>query len=80
MNKQGDFYPSFVKDDARYSSKDCNYIESVVKRLIQSQTSEDHPSMLLDKIQSGKTKTFLAVIALAFDNEQRLKNVNWREL
>lgn len=69
MNKQGDFYPSFVKDDARYSSEDCNCIESVVERLMQSQTSEDHPGMLLGKIQSGKTKTFLAAMALAFDNE-----------
>lgn len=69
MNKQGDFYPSFVKDGVHYSSEDCKCIESVVERLMRSQTSQDHPGMLLGKIQSGKTKTFLAVMALAFDNE-----------
>ena len=69
MNTRGDFYSSFAKNDKRYSSEDCECIESVVERLMQSQTSEDHPGMLLGKIQSGKTKTFLAVMALAFDNE-----------
>lgn len=69
MNKLGDFYPSFVGNKARYTSEDCLCIESVVERLMRSQTSEDHPGMLLGKIQSGKTKTFLAVMALAFDND-----------
>jgi hypothetical protein len=69
MNKLGDFYPSFVGNNTRYSDEDCRCVESVVERLLQSQTSEDHPGMLLGKIQSGKTKTFLAVMALAFDNE-----------
>ena len=32
------------------------------------QTSAAKPGMLLGKIQSGKTKTFLGIIALAFDN------------
>jgi hypothetical protein len=36
MNKQGDFYPSFVKDDVRYSNEDCKCIESVVERLRSS--------------------------------------------
>jgi hypothetical protein len=69
MNTQGDFYPSFVSNNARYSTDDCRCIESVVERLMQNDTSEAHPGMLLGKIQSGKTKTFLAVMALAFDNE-----------
>lgn len=69
MNKLGDLYPSFVGNNTRYSDEDCRCVESVVERLLQSQTSEDHPGMLLGKIQSGKTKTFLAVMALAFDNE-----------
>ncbi|SHN29538.1 DEAD/DEAH box helicase [Pseudomonas asturiensis] len=69
MKKMGKFYPSFVGNNERYSSEDCLCIESVVKRLMKSQTSEDHPGMLLGKIQSGKTKIFLAVMALAFDND-----------
>lgn len=69
MNKQGNFYPSFVGADSRYSGQDRTCIEAVVGRLMRSQTSEDHPGMLLGKIQSGKTKTFLAIMALAFDND-----------
>jgi len=69
MNKQGAFYPSFISNSDRYTQEDCRCIESVVGRLSQSHTSEDHPGMLLGKIQSGKTKTFLAVMALAFDND-----------
>lgn len=45
--------------------QDC--IETVVNRLEQHQTSEDKPGMLLGKIQSGKTRGFLGVIAKAFD-------------
>lgn len=43
-------------------------MQRTVERLRSVQTSAEHPGMLLGKIQSGKTKTFLGVIALAFDN------------
>ena len=41
---------------------------NTVRRLLTVQTSAARPGMLLGKIQSGKTKTFLGAIALAFDN------------
>lgn len=69
MNTQGNFYSSFIGAGSRYSGQDRTCIEAVVGRLMRSQTSEDHPGMLLGKIQSGKTKTFLAIMALAFDND-----------
>lgn len=47
--------------------KEC--IEDTVKRLLTTSTSAAKPGMLLGKIQSGKTKTFLAIMALAFDNK-----------
>ncbi|WP_235219585.1 MULTISPECIES: Z1 domain-containing protein [Paenibacillus] len=37
--------------------------------LSRNHTSIDHPGMLLGKIQSGKTRTFLGVMTLAFDNK-----------
>ena len=40
----------------------------MVTNLINSDTSLNEPGMLLGKIQSGKTRAFLGVIALAFDN------------
>src|SRR5437667_11886396 len=43
-------------------------MQETVERLLSVQTSAQRPGMLLGKIQSGKTKTFLGAIALAFDN------------
>lgn len=69
MKLDGPFYQSFVNQGDRYTLEDRQCIERTVQRLSEIQTSEDRPGMLLGKIQSGKTKTFLAIMALAFDNE-----------
>ena len=45
----------------------ANCIERVVQRLDKSVTSDNRPGMLLGKIQSGKTRAFVGVIASAFD-------------
>jgi len=42
-------------------------IDRVVKQLGETSTSGDRPGMLLGKIQSGKTRAFVGVIARAFD-------------
>src|SRR5690606_26277043 len=39
-----------------------------VTRLLNGDTSSDHPGVLLGRIQSGKTTAFIGVIAEAFDN------------
>lgn len=44
-------------------------IERVVTKLNHTGTSADQPGMLLGKIQSGKTRGFLGVIAYAFDSD-----------
>lgn len=69
MKVDGLFYQSFLSQFGRYSDEDKKCIESVVLRLSKQKTSEARPGMLLGKIQSGKTKTFMAAIGLAFDNE-----------
>jgi hypothetical protein len=43
-------------------------VRETVDELISRETSSSHPGMLLGKIQSGKTRAFLGIIALAFDN------------
>jgi hypothetical protein len=48
-------------DDLKY----C--IEQTVQNLFKIDTSEKKPGMLLGKVQSGKTRAFIGVIALAFD-------------
>jgi len=69
MKVDGLFYNSFLTQIGRYSDQDKICIESVVRRLSKQKTSEARPGMLLGKIQSGKTKTFMAAIGLAFDND-----------
>src|SRR5580658_963634 len=42
-------------------------IERVVNQLESTSTNGDRPGMLLGKIQSGKTRAFVGIIARAFD-------------
>ena len=63
-----DFYArlsSKRRDDAGLTQ--C--IERVVNQLSATQTSMSAPGMLLGKIQSGKTRGFLGVIAKSFDRD-----------
>jgi hypothetical protein len=46
--------------------RDC--ILRTVQRLIEQATTNERPGMLLGLIQSGKTRTFLGIVALALDN------------
>lgn len=45
--------------------RDC--VEKTVQQLLREETSTQRPGILLGKIQSGKTRAFLGVIASAFD-------------
>ncbi|MFO1481546.1 MAG: Z1 domain-containing protein [Turneriella sp.] len=42
-------------------------IKNVLEKLEALETNREHPGMLLGMIQSGKTRAFVGVIALAFD-------------
>lgn len=64
---KGHFYTTITanrKDTAEL--KAC--MEDTVKQLLEKNTTVDKPGMLLGKIQSGKTRAFIGIIALAFDN------------
>ncbi|MBP9759777.1 MAG: hypothetical protein KBD24_00220 [Candidatus Pacebacteria bacterium] len=43
-------------------------MEETVTKLLANDTSSQKPGILLGKIQSGKTRAFLGIMALAFDN------------
>jgi hypothetical protein len=43
-------------------------MERTVQKLLENETSMHKPGMLLGKIQGGKTRAFIGIIALAFDN------------
>jgi hypothetical protein len=68
LNTDGEFYPHFIENVGLYSDADKASIQRTVERLVEVETSANRPGMLLGKIQSGKTKTFLAIVALVFDN------------
>lgn len=65
MNGIG-FYPRLAK--ARQDSPELQQcIEATLVKLLLQDTSTKRPGILLGKIQSGKTRAFIGVIALAFD-------------
>ncbi len=43
-------------------------MEDAVNKLLQKETSSQNPGILLGKIQSGKTRAFIGIMALSFDN------------
>jgi len=43
-------------------------VEETVQKLLEQETSSSKPGILLGKIQSGKTRTFLGIVGLGFDN------------
>lgn len=64
---KGYFYNNLInKRKDTEELKNC--MEETVFKLLDSNTSPKHPGILLGKIQSGKTRAFIGVIALAFDN------------
>jgi hypothetical protein len=72
LQLNGKFYSGFLQKlrDGMpvYGPDEQDAIQRTVQSLCSDDTSTRKPGMLLGKIQSGKTKTFLGIIALAFDN------------
>src|SRR5699024_6520248 len=67
INTNGQFY-HFLKNKNNYDQKYLTCMENTVYHLLEQQTSANKPGMLLGKIQSGKTRTFLGIMGLAYDN------------
>src|SRR3989344_1011172 len=67
LNTSGTFYNK-LGEKLQYSADLKSCIEKTVTKLLGSETDLKKPGILLGKIQSGKTRAFLGVIALAFDN------------
>lgn len=66
MNK-GEYYTGLTK--IRGDSEGLQaVIERTVYNLLNNSTNTEKPGMLLGKIQSGKTRAFIGIIALTFDN------------
>ncbi|HEY3372076.1 MAG TPA: Z1 domain-containing protein [Prolixibacteraceae bacterium] len=59
-------YPNFIETKG-YSLEMQDCIETTVDYLLNRQTNVNNPGMLLGKIQSGKTRTFIGIVSLSFD-------------
>ena len=68
LNLSGDFYPAYKAKNPSFSADTFECAEKSVQQLLQTATTSDHPGMLLGKVQSGKTRTFISILAVAFDN------------
>ncbi len=71
MKKDQTFYERLKAERARAGAPDSleydTCVRGTVDDLLALETTSHHPGMLLGKIQSGKTRAFLGIIALAFD-------------
>jgi hypothetical protein len=67
-NLNGGFYPVYKEQNPSFNPATFSCAEATVEKLLETATTSDHPGILLGKVQSGKTRTFISVLALAFDN------------
>ena len=63
------FYPQYKAENPHFDSATFTCAEETVDALLTTKTTSDHPGMLLGKVQSGKTRTFISIVALAFDKD-----------
>ena len=63
--KEGKLFALITKS---WTNESLAVASRTVEKLINEDTDLNRPGMLLGKIQSGKTRTFLGIIALAFDS------------
>lgn len=61
-------YQNFIETKG-YDVEMQECIQGTVDKLEENDTDVRNPGMLLGKIQSGKTRTFIGIIALAFDRD-----------
>lgn len=64
----GPFYTAYKGANSEYSDDTFKCAEETIEALLSTATTSEHPGMLLGKVQSGKTRTFISILANAFDN------------
>lgn len=71
MNTSGPIYTRYVASASpKYAQADHAAVQRTMGKFLEQQCEPagKRPGMLLGKIQSGKTRIFIGVIAMAFDN------------
>lgn len=67
LNNNGRFF-TLLKNNIKFGEAEINAMNETVSQLLTHATNENKPGMLLGKIQSGKTRSFMGSMALGFDN------------
>src|SRR5687767_1134724 len=67
-NPSDEFYATYKAANASFNADTFSCAEETTAALLEHATTSEHPGMLLGKVQSGKTRTFISILALAFDN------------
>ena len=68
MKLNGPFYTQFKERNPNFSNDTFKCAEDTIEELLKTETSSERPGMLLGKVQSGKTRTFISTLVLGFDN------------
>lgn len=64
----GYFYKTYKAANPSFDTLTFKCAETTISQLLSISTTSEHPGMLLGKVQSGKTRAFITILALAFDN------------
>ncbi|WP_414044970.1 Z1 domain-containing protein [Macrococcus equi] len=67
LNTNGIFLRT-LKSKNNYSKEELSAMHDTISNLMNTSTNENKPGMLLGRIQSGKTRSFMGSMALGFDN------------
>jgi hypothetical protein len=68
LDVSGPIYGAYKEANPSFGSDTFTCAEETISRLMSVATTSDKPGMLLGKVQSGKTRTYISILALAFDN------------
>lgn len=63
----GNFF-SYLKEKNNYSEQELKTMQNTVRNLLDISTTSNKPGMLLGNIQSGKTRSFIGAMGIAYDN------------
>ena len=69
LNLTGPFYAAYKAANPSFGANTFRCAEETADELLKTATTSDNPGMLLGRVQSGKTRTFISILALAFDND-----------
>ena len=61
------FFETYRREHPDFGNDTFDCASQTVTKLLETATTSEHPGMLLGKVQSGKTRTFISILADAFD-------------